>query len=214
MRNKIVLLVFVLNLIPISAMSNEIKERTYDYPWTERHEVLTEYVSKYKNRIKEYTPYKIKKSRKFLAEIEKIMIEEGVPRELAILAAIESGFNINAISQANAVGMWQFRKETAKDWGLTVNSNIDDRKDWKKASRAAAKYLKWLAEENFNGDYESAILSYNAGVGKVTRIMKDLNVTDPWIIIEDETLLPLESREFLPKYITFMHYFYYLKDSI
>lgn len=210
MRNilKIIPMLFILVVLKANATND-----SFDYPWTEKHIQLTEYISKYKNRIIEYTPYKIKQSKKFLKEIEIILEDVGVPKELAILAAIESNFNSSAVSQSNAVGMWQFKAETARDWGLTVNSTVDERKNWRKSSRAAARYLKWLAEDNFDGNYETAILSYNAGVGKISRLIKKLDTEDPWVLITYKEHLPEESREFLPKYISFMHYFYHLKKE-
>lgn len=184
----------------------------YEYKWTERHPVLTKYISDYKHNIKEMTPYKMKNSLKYLNELEKILIEENVPKEIAILAAIESDFNPVAISQSNAVGMWQFKKNTALEWGLIVNKHIDERNDWRKSTRAAARYIKWLAEENFNGNYETAILSYNAGVGNIKNLMGIMKITDPWVLLEYEDILNKESREFLPKFITYMMYMYHLKE--
>jgi membrane-bound lytic murein transglycosylase D len=209
-NNVFFVLFIIINLL--SSTNVIAKDKFYDYKWTEKHPILSDYILNYKDRILEYTPYKIKNSKKYIDFIEASLAKEGVPREVVVLAAIESGFDPNARSQTSAIGMWQFTTATAKDWGLVVNSNVDERKDWRKSTIAASKYLKWMAEKHFNGNYETAILAYNTGIGNVKKAMKEFDTTDPWEIIKYD-YLPKENREFLPKYITFMHYFYYLKNN-
>lgn len=184
----------------------------YDYNWTNKHHVLTDYIKNNKDNILEYTPTKLERSKKYKNFIDAVMIKEGVPRELIILAAIESSFRENAVSKAKAVGMWQFTYATGKEWGLEINHKVDDRKNWKKSTIAAARYVKWMANKHFDGNYELAILSYNAGIKRVQDLMKKYNTNDPWLIIQYDDL-PKESREFLPKFITFMHYYYYLQEN-
>jgi membrane-bound lytic murein transglycosylase D len=181
------------------------------FKWTDRHPIITNYVTQNKDRIIEFTPYKIQRSKKYLKFIETVFERHGLPKELAVLAAIESGFREDAVSSANAIGMWQFTKETANDWDLIVTDKRDDRKNWKKSTIAAARYIKWMAHTHFDGNYESAILAYNAGIGRVKRAMTAFNTNDPWELIA-YNYLPEESREFLPKFITYMHYFYHVKD--
>lgn len=171
--------------------------------------MLTNYVKNNKEKILEVTPVIYNKSKKYKDYIEAVMMKEGLPREFLILAAIESGYNEYAVSQANAVGMWQFTKSTAEDCGLVVNNKIDERKNWKKSTIAAAKYLKWMADDHFDGDYELAILAYNAGIGRIKSLIKKYNTKNPWVLIQYDDL-PTESKEFLPKYISFLHYYYYL----
>lgn len=185
----------------------------YNYEWTEKHPAITKYIDKHKNKIIKNTIYKLKISKEFLPDIERIFQEEGVPKEIALLASVESSFRADAVSKSDAVGMWQFKKETALEWGLIVNDDIDERLDWKKSSRAAAKYIKWLAEENFDGNYETAILSYNAGIGYIKNIMELMDIDNPWVLLEYEDILNKENREFLPKFIIYMQYFYHLKEK-
>lgn len=185
----------------------------FSYPWTDRHPILTDFATNNKDLIKKITPYKIKKSRKYIDFIKKELKKSGLPEELFILAAIESGFQEEAVSGAGAVGMWQFREGTAKDLGLIVNEKVDERLDWKKSTKAAVKYLNWMSENYFDGDFEMALISYNAGVGRVSRLLKKENIRDPWILISVKDLLPKESREFLPKFITYMNYFHYLENK-
>ena len=128
-----------------------------------------------------------------------------------VLPAIESSFNPYAVSHAGAEGMWQFMSGTAKDMGL-IKNGIDKRKNWKASTIAAAKYLKWLAEEEFDGDYELAILAYNAGVGKVKNAIKKFKTRDPWKLIQ-YSYFSKESRDYLPKFVTYVHLFYYFERS-
>ena len=102
----------------------------------------------------------IKNSGKYFPVIEKILAEEGMPDDLKYLAVAESGLE-NATSPMGAKGFWQFMKGTAQEYGLTVNSEVDERLDIEKSTRAACKYLKRL-----HGQFDSWILAaaaYNMG---------------------------------------------------
>ncbi len=72
----------------------------------------------------------MKRSGKYLDEITRILKEEGIPEDFKYLAIAESGL-MNVTSPAGAKGFWQFMQGTAKDYGLEVNRNIDERYDWK-----------------------------------------------------------------------------------
>src|SRR5690606_2286908 len=73
---------------------------------------------------------------------ERAFKEKGIPQEIKYLAIIESSLNPNAISRMGATGPWQFMYATAKGYGLTIDSYMDERKDPIAASYAAADYLK------------------------------------------------------------------------
>ncbi len=192
--------------------SYNVFSSNYDYNWTSDHPFLINYVKENKANILNFTPYKLKKSEEYSDFIYAVLKYENVPKEIIILAGIESSFRPNVVSHAQAVGMWQFLKPTAKDWGLQINGDIDDRADWKKSTIAAVKYIKWMANTHFDGNYEMAILAYNAGVGRIKRLSEQLNSNDPWYIIENSDL-PKESKEFLPKFLSYMHYYYYLQNN-
>lgn len=178
------------------------EDKKLDYIWTEAHPVLTNYIFENREKIYRDGEELFKNSDRYIPYIEEIASKHEVPREIAIVAAIESAFNPKALSSAGASGMWQFMKETAKDMGLTS----EERNDWKKSTRAAIIYLKWLAFHNFDGDYELALLAYNGGIGRVTRAMERHQTNDPWKLIELNTL-PKETQEYLPKFITYVYYY-------
>jgi hypothetical protein len=110
---------------------------------------------------------------RYFPVIEKILKEEEVPDDFKYLALAESGLK-NVISPSNAVGVWQFLEETAKLYGLEVNSNVDERYHLEKSTRAACKYLK-SAKELF-GSWTLAAASYNIGQARLKKIVQEQKV--------------------------------------
>jgi len=101
-----------------------------------------------RNHIRVYTDTKIESTMAILGLIDYYfpMIEDvfdsyGLPAELKYMAVIESALNPNAVSRVGATGMWQFMYSTGKNYGLTINSIVDERRDPVKATHAAARYL-------------------------------------------------------------------------
>lgn len=109
----------------------------------------------------------IKRAHRYFPIMEPILKEYGIPDDLKYLAVIESGLVPAAKSPAGAVGLWQFMKATGREYGLQVNSEVDERYHTEKATIAACKYLKKM-----NDHYKSWALSaaaYNAGRTGVNR---------------------------------------------
>jgi hypothetical protein len=109
----------------------------------------------------------LKNAPRYFARIEPILEEEGVPGDFKYLAVIESALNPLAVSPAGAVGLWQFLKSTAREHGLVVTEEVDERYHLEKATRAACTYLK-RARERF-GSWELAAAAYNAGENAIAR---------------------------------------------
>ena len=110
----------------------------------------------------------LKAAGRYFPVIERILAEEGVPDDFKYLAVAESNLR-NVVSSANAKGFWQFRKLAAKEMGLEVNDEVDERYHVEKATRAACKYLKQL-HRRF-GSWTSASASYNMGPTNFTRML-------------------------------------------
>ncbi|WP_340063886.1 lytic transglycosylase domain-containing protein [Ascidiimonas aurantiaca] len=102
----------------------------------------------------------IKRSKKYFPVIEPILKANGIPEDFKYLAVAESGLQ-NVVSPAGATGFWQLMKATAREHGLEVNENVDERYHLKKSTEAACEYLK-QAKERF-GSWTLAAAAYNAG---------------------------------------------------
>lgn len=109
----------------------------------------------------------IKKANRYFPVIVPILKENGVPEDFKYLMAIESACNPIARSGAGAAGLWQFMPTTGREYGLEVNSHVDERYNVVKATIAACKYLK-DAYAKF-GDWISVAASYNAGQGRISQ---------------------------------------------
>ncbi len=112
----------------------------------------------------------IKKANTFFPIIERILAEEGVPDDFKYLAVAESSLR-NVQSSANAKGFWQFRKAAAKELGLEINKQVDERYHVEKATRAACGYLKKL-HRRFDS-WANAAAAYNVGPTKFARTLKE-----------------------------------------
>ena len=108
----------------------------------------------------------LKRANKYFPTIEKILNEEGIPCDLKYLSVIESGLE-NVISPAGAKGFWQIMRTTGREYGLEVNSNVDERYHIAFSTRVAAQYLK-KAKKKF-GSWTLAAASYNRGISGIQR---------------------------------------------
>ena len=109
----------------------------------------------------------IKLAPRYFEIIEPILEEEGIPEDFKYLAVAESGLDPRAVSYAGAVGFWQFLRGTARDYGLEINGEIDERYHVEKSTYAACDYLK-DAYEKF-GSWDMLAAAYNGGMRGVER---------------------------------------------
>lgn len=138
----------------------------------------------------------LQRSGKYMAMARRIFKEEGVPQDLAWLGQVESAWSPNARSWAAAVGLWQFIPGTAARFGLRQDYYIDERSSYEKATRASARYLKFLANR-YAGNWELAMAAYNSGEGNVDRAIARSGYADFWEIYQ-RGLLPNETRNYVP----------------
>jgi hypothetical protein len=110
----------------------------------------------------------LKRANKWFPTIEKILKEEGVPEDFKYLAVIESGLE-NLRSPKGAKGFWQLMPTTAKEYGLEVNSNVDERYHIEKSTRVACQYLL-KARARF-GSWTLAAASYNRGIYGTNKLL-------------------------------------------
>ncbi len=127
----------------------------------------------------------IKRANKAFPIIEPILAKYGVPDDFKYLAVIESSL-VNAVSPAGARGVWQFMPATAKEKGMEVTDEVDERYHLEKATEAACKYLL-VAKEKF-GSWTLAAASYNGGMTGVSNKMKEQEVSDYYdLLLTEET---------------------------
>jgi len=133
------------------------------------------------------TTLMIKRANRFFPVIEPILKENGVPDDMKYLACIESNLDFRAVSSVKAVGLWQFMSETAKQYGLIVNDEVDERYNIEKSTKAACEYLK--KAYSLFGDWPTAAASYNAGFARISNELKRQKAEsgmDLWLV--DETM--------------------------
>jgi len=120
----------------------------------------------------------LSRASQYLPMVRQIFAEERIPKDLAFLAVIESGYINSASSYAKAVGMWQFMRSTGRIYGLGGNAWVEERRDPVKATRAAARYLRRLYE--ISGDWYLALVGYNAGPLTTERAILNLGSRNFW----------------------------------
>jgi hypothetical protein len=126
-----------------------------------------------------------KRTHKYFPIIEPILKKNGIPDDFKYLAVIESGL-LNVTSPAGARGFWQLLPNTAKENGLEVNDNVDERYNLELATQAACSYLK-EAHEKF-GTWTLAAASYNAGINGISKKMETQQVKSYYdLLVGDET---------------------------
>ncbi|RTE52161.1 lytic transglycosylase domain-containing protein [Arenibacter aquaticus] len=110
----------------------------------------------------------MKRANKYFPIIEPILKKNGIPDDFKYLALAESGLQ-NVVSPAGATGFWQIMRATGREYGLEVNSNVDERYHIEKSTEVACRYLK-KSKERF-GSWTLAAAAYNAGAGGIRKYM-------------------------------------------
>ena len=161
------------------------------------NDIVQKYIDQYTNRLRHSVSYILAASNFYIPIMEEALAFYKIPLELKYLPVIESAYNPRARSRAGAVGLWQFMPRTAVQYGLQINSLVDERCEPIKSSYAAAHYLKDLY--TIFGDWTLVIAAYNCGPNNINKaIHRSGGERDFWKIYQN---LPRETRGYVPAFI-------------
>ena len=132
----------------------------------------------------------IKRANRYFPFIEKRLRERKMPDDIKYVAVVESSLRTYAVSSAKATGPWQFMEKTAKRYGLRVDSTIDERLNFEKATEAALNYLDEL--HRLFGNWGLAIAAYNCGEDRVAKSIEMQGVSNYY-----DADLPLETERYI-----------------
>ena len=173
--------------------------------YNERVKAFIDYFS-IKNR--DYTRDIIQKRELYFPIFSETLAKYDMPDELKYLAIVESGLRPNAVSRANAVGLWQFISSTGKQYGLHGNWYVDDRMDPYEATDAACRHLQDLYD--MFDSWELALAAYNCGPGNVRRAIRRSGYKKKfWEIYR---YLPRETRSYVPQFVAITYLFNHLEE--
>ncbi len=161
------------------------------------NEVVQKFIDRYSGRLRHSISYMLGASNFYIPIFEEALEMYQLPLELKYLPIIESALNPKAVSRVGATGLWQFMIGTGKQYGLQVNSHVDERRDPVKSSMAAARYLRDLYK--VFGDWNLVIAAYNCGPENINKaIHRAKGEKDYWRIYP---YLPKETRGYVPAFI-------------
>ena len=175
------------------------------------NDVVQKFIDRYSGRLRHSISYMLGASNFYMPIFEQALEMYQLPLELKYLPIIESALNPKAVSRVGASGLWQFMLSTGKQYGLQVNSLVDERRDPVKSSYAAARYLRDLYK--IFGDWNLVIAAYNCGPENVNKAIRRANPSsgrsseeaeaqplnkDYWHIYP---YLPRETRGYVPAFI-------------
>ena len=156
--------------------------------------LIQQYINYYQGRGRSTMESGLRRSGRFTRMARQIFREEGVPEDIVWLGQVESAWRPTAHSWAAASGLWQFIPGTGRQYGLRQTAWIDERNSFEKATRASARYLKWLANR-YNGNWELAMGAYNTGEGNIDRAISRAGSRDFWQIYP---YIAQETRNYVP----------------
>lgn len=161
------------------------------------NDVVQKLIDRYSGRLRRSVSLMLGTQNFYMPIFEEALESYGLPLELKYLPVIESALNPNAVSRVGATGLWQFMLHTGKQYGLEINSLVDERRDPIKASYAAAHYLSDLYK--IFGDWNLVIAAYNCGPQGINKaIRRAKGQKDYWDIYP---YLPKETRGYVPAFI-------------
>ena len=175
------------------------------------NDIVQRFIDRYSGRLRYSVSYLLGAANFYIPIFEEALEAYQLPLELKYLPIIESALNPKAVSRAGATGLWQFMLGTGKQYGLEVNSLVDERRDPVKSSYAAARYLRDLYK--IFGDWNLVIAAYNCGPENINKAIRRYRASkgrtqeDEAITAADKDYwqiypyLPAETRGYVPAFI-------------
>ncbi len=158
------------------------------------HPMIQQFINYYRGRGRTTMEVGLYRSGMFMHMARRIFREEGIPENVAWLGQVESAWKPTALSWAAASGLWQFIPGTGARFGLRRTAYVDERNGFDDATRASARYLKFLVNR-YGGNWELAMAAYNSGEGNVDRAIRRAGVANFWVAYP---YLPRETRNYVP----------------
>jgi membrane-bound lytic murein transglycosylase D len=180
------------NISETDVANAEAVKNTLDFDF-KMNPLVVGFVNYYQGRGRATMETGLRRSGQYMAMARKIFREEGVPEDIVWLGQVESAWRPTARSWAAASGLWQFIPGTGARFGLRQTAYLDERNSYEKATRASARYLKWL-HSRF-GNWELAMAAYNTGEGNIDRAISRAGVRDFWAIYP---YIAQETRNYVP----------------
>ena len=181
----------------LSTLNNTTPFRVYHNATLER------FIRVYLKDRRDYLNRLIGKSAYYFPLIEQHLDRYDLPLELKYLAVVESALNPVAVSASGAKGLWQFMYGTGNEYGLHIDSFVDERFDLIKSTKAACSYLESLFKTF--GDWDLALAAYNSGPGNVRKAMRRAGGTKNYW--ELRHFLPKETSSYVPAFYATMYLF-------
>ena len=152
----------------------------------------------YQKQGRSQMKHALERSTKYIPMMKGIFNKNKLPEELIYVSLVESGFISKIVSSANAVGYWQFIKDTGLRYGLKINNEVDERLDPFDSTEAATLYLKdlYLTFE----DWYLTLAAYNSGEKRISDAILINKNRNFWFLAKNKKI-PKETRNFIPKII-------------
>ena len=195
--------------LPTELLKERLKKMDEKSPFNIEYNIGLENVIKsfLKNRKKTFERL-MGISQFYFPLFEEELAKNNIPLEIKYLAVIESALNPKAVSHCGATGLWQFMYQTGKQYGLNINSYIDERNEPMASSKAASQYMTNMYKI-FN-DWDLVLAAYNSGPGNVAKaIRRSGGQQNYWNIRKN---LPKETQGYLPAFLATMYIFEYHKE--
>lgn len=195
--------------LPTDLLKERLKKLDEKSPFNIEYNIGLENVIKsfLKNRRKSFERL-LGVSQYYFPLFEEELAKNNIPLEIKYLAVVESALNPRAVSRVGATGLWQFMYQTGKQYGLNIDSYVDERSEPLKASQAASVYMNNMYK--IFGDWDLVLAAYNSGPGNVAKaIRRSGGHQNYWNIRKN---LPKETQGYLPAFLATMYIFEYHKE--